>query len=311
MIELWDNTKLSSWLNCEQQGFYSHSYQGTGIIPKEPSVALVWGSGFHAGVEEWCNQFLRGEESIPKQQAAFTDVWFSQLPVATTEALDLKSDRHSVANFLRLFSGYKERFPNSLYKPIAVEKPFKLLLGRVDEVDIYWTGILDRIVEFQGGTYFLELKTTSHRIDDAWLKQFRVSGQLRGYIWAGQQLLGQKFDGAIVHGVEKAAIPKTGRARKVEELIGASMVEIEPELVEEWKENTLKKIASIHSALAAGHYTRNLGDACNAYNFSGCPFRDICGVPAGMRQQVVEEGYVRRIWDPLAKVRSQRIPWES
>ena len=306
LTENWDNTKLSAWQNCEQQGHYAHPLNGPGIVAKEPSIALAFGLGFHAAAEEWCNQAIRLRlEDEATQYEAFLKARNQELPPEVIEHIDMTQNKHSVANFQRLFRGYKEKFPVSLYKPLEVERPFRIRLGEAKPgLAIYWTGVLDRIVEFQGGTYFLELKTSSHRIDETWLRQFQVSGQLRGYIWAGQQLLGKAFDGAIIHGVEKAPIPKTGRARSVGELIGASMVEVAPELLEEWRHNTLDKIASIHAAAAAGRYTKNLGDACNAYNFSGCPYRNLCGAPIGMRQQITEERYVKRVWNPLADRRS-------
>ena len=306
ITENWDNTKLSAWQNCEQQGAYAHPLNKPGIIAKEPSPALAFGLGFHARVEEWCNQAIRlVPEDEAAQYSAFLKARDQELPPEVIEHIDMTQDKHSIANFQRLFRGYKEKFPVSLYKPLEVEKPFKLYLGEAKPgLGVNWTGILDRIVEFQGGTYFLELKTSSRRIDEMWLRQFQVSGQLRGYMWAGQQLLGKAFDGAIIHGVEKAPIPKTGRARSVGELIGASMVEVAPELLEEWRHNTLDKIAFVHAMAAVGRYTKNLGDACNAYNFSGCPYRDLCGTPSGMRKQIIEERYVPRVWDPLASRRS-------
>ena len=305
----WDNTKLSAWQNCEQQGHYAHPLDGPGIIVKEPSPALAFGLGFHAAAEEWCNQVVR---MVPEDEAAqyqaFLQARNRELSPEIVEHIDTTQDKHSIANFQRLFRGYKEKFPVSLYKPLEVERPFRLRLGEAKPgLEIYWTGILDRIVEFQGGIYFLELKTASHRIDEAWLRQFQVSGQLRGYIWAGQELLGKAFDGAIIHGVEKAPIPKTGRARGVEELIGASMVEVAPELIEEWRHNTLDKIAQVNDVHVMGRYKMNLGDACNAYNFSGCPYRDLCGAPIGVRAQIMAERYVKRVWNPLAERRSQIV----
>jgi len=309
MEETWDNTKLSAWMNCEMQGFYAHGYEGTGIIPKEPSVALAFGLGFHAMVEEWCLQYLKGVEDEAAQYTAFEREWIRELPVERREALELKLDKHSVANAKRLFRGYKEKFPVSLYKPLEVEKPFRFYLGQARPgLDVYWSGILDRIVEFQGETYFLELKTSSHRIDENWLRSFQVSGQLRGYIWAGQKLVGKDFAGAIIHGVEKGAIPKTTRAtRTVSEMIGASIVEVSPQLIEEWRQNTLDKIASISHTVTAGRYVMNLGDACNAYNWSGCSYRDLCGADIGMRERLIESGYVKRIWNPLDPEQRSRI----
>ena len=311
MTEDYDNTKLSAWQNCEQQGDYAHGYEGTGIIPKEPSVALAFGLGFHAMADAWCNQWLRGENDIEKQHAAFIQEWERELPVELRESLELKLDKHSVTNAKRLFQAYCDKFPPTLYKPVEVERPFRFLLGELPSGDeIYWTGILDRIVEFQGETYFLELKTSSRRIDENWLRQFQVSSQLRGYIWAGQQIIGKEFAGAIIHGVEKGAIPKTDRGkRSISEMLGASIVEVSPQLIEKWRVNTLHKIEAIQAAEAAGSYIQNLGDACNAYNFSGCPYRQLCGNPKEIRERLIESEYVKRVWNPLAAdgQRSKRI----
>ena len=306
--ETYDNTRLSSYLNCETQGYYAHGYKGTGIISREPSVALAFGLGFHAMAETWCNQLFKGQPTEwSRIQETFRAIWDKELPGELTATLEMTADKHSIANAMRLFKGYAEKFPPSLYQTIEVEKPFKLPLGVVDGVQIYWAGILDRIVKFQEGIYYLELKTTSHRIDEKWLDSFKTSGQMRGYVWAGQQLLGQEFASTIVHGVEKAAIPKTGRARKVDELIGAGVLDVLQPLLNEWIGNTLRTIERIHRIAKEDKYGMNLGDACNAYNFSGCPYRRLCGNDPGMRQQIIEENFVQRRWDPLAEQRSMII----
>lgn len=306
--ETYDNTRLHNWQNCETQGYYAHSYKGTGIISKEPSVPLAFGLGFHAMVETWCNQLLKGQPTEwASIQETFRAIWDKELPSELTTKLEMTADRHSIVNAMRLFKGYAEKFPPSLYQTIEVEKPFKLPLGTVGDTQIYWAGILDRIVKFQEGIYYLELKTTSHRIDEKWLDSFKTSGQLRGYIWAGQQLLGQEFAATIVHGVEKGVIPKTGRARSVAELIGAGTVDVSQSLLSEWVENTLNSIEHIHHIRKEGKYRMNLGDACNAYNFSGCPYRRLCGNDPGQRQQIIEENFVQRVWDPLGEVRSRIV----
>lgn len=305
--ENWDNTKLSSWQNCEQQGWYAHGYQGTGIVSSERSIALAWGAAFHAMVEKWCRE---PEISYEVYEQEFHKVFISLYDPVKIDILELQKDRHSVANASRLFREYQSRFPLELYKTIRVEEPFRLLLGQAGDRLIYWTGILDRIVQFQERIYFLELKTSSYRIDEKWAKQFRTSGQLRGYVWAGQQLLGKEFDGAIIHGVEKGVIPKIlSRARKVSELIGAiGPLEILQGMVDEWKENTLRKITLINQKLESNSLLNmNLGDACNAYSFQGCPYRDLCGSTPEMRPQIIAERFRKRRWDPLAEERSKWV----
>lgn len=306
--EQWDNTKLSAWLNCEQQGYYGHGYKGTGIVPKEPAIALAWGQAFHKAVETWCNE---PDAGLDYYEAVFRGVYESLLPFDARNVLELKQDRHSIYNARRLLAAYIQKFVQSLYAPVVAERPFKEFLGLAGDTIIEWCGIIDRIVRYEDSFYGVELKTTSSYINENWRNQFNTSGQLKGYTWAGRQLYGDKFAGIIVHGVEKAAPPKPGyekRARKPEELISAvGPIEFSPRIIQDWVENTLTKIEEIHRKLALGKFLRNDGDACNAYNFHGCAYRGICGADPSIRQQILEENYVQRVWNPLAENRSEMV----
>jgi len=98
--EIYDNTRLSSYLNCEMQGYYAHGYKGTGIISREPSVALAFGLGFHAMAETWCNQLLRGQttewDSI---QETFRAIWDRELPGELTAKLEMLKEEEEAKKY--------------------------------------------------------------------------------------------------------------------------------------------------------------------------------------------------------------------
>lgn len=314
-IEIWDHTKLSSY-DCNQRGRYAMEQHWQ---PKEPSEALAFGIGFHKAVEVWtqASQARSGihNESLldtPMEisKRAFLEIWERELPQEKRDTLEMIGDRRSYANFCRLFEAFTHKFPIEMFdKIVATETPFTLYLGRTPAGhDISWSGILDRAVEWQGGLYYVDIKTSSYPLDDRFFSQFRLSGQMRGYAWAGQELSLGNFDGVMIQAVEvkvpqsevkltKAGVPYARQGRQVMDLMGIDIIPILSEHIEEWKADTLHKIDLIYEARERKHWTRNLGELCNS--FTGCAFRRVCQAAPNQRQAILEENYKEREWNPL------------
>lgn len=311
--EIFDWTKLSAYKDCMRKGhlgFEDTPEYGDGaghLVPAEPNEALAFGIGIHKMAEVWTAQAIAiqtgnvsNEIAMEHAKAAFLAVWERELPLELREKLELEGNRRSYASACRLFEAYTRKFPLEMYdKIVALETPFTLYLGRTPVGrEISWSGILDRAVQWQGGIYYVDIKTSSYSIDDKFFSQFRYTGQMVGYCWAGQELdLGQ-FAGIMVQGIEVKAPPKTAKGRTVEELIGVDIIPILPEHIGEWKQMVLHKIDEIYAAREAKYWEPAMGHACNVYGV-GCQFKSICYSHPDIRAKSVQDHYRRRVWNPL------------
>jgi hypothetical protein len=310
--EIWDWTKLSAYIDCMQKGHLGYEEH---LTPKEPSEALAFGKGIHAMAEVWTAQsmaILTGnvfpETAMANAQKAFLGVWDADLPLELREKLELEGDRRSYANACRLFEAYTRKFPLEMYdKIVALETPFTLYLGKTSTGrEISWSGILDRAVQWQGGIYYVDIKTSSYPINDRFFSQFNFSGQMIGYCWAGQELSLGNFSGIMIQGIEVKAPPKTARARTVDELIAVDIIPILPEHIEEWKQMILYKIDEIHAAREAGYFPMAMGHACNVFG-NGCEFRRICYAHPDQRELRKVENYDRKVWNPIKRERLEVV----
>jgi hypothetical protein len=286
------------------------------LTPKEPSEALTFGKGIHAMAEVWTKASLNGYDGngdVPKSpmtqaQEAFLAVWDADLPLELREKLEFEGNRRSHANACRLFEAYTRKFPLEMYdKIVALETPFTLYLGKTPaNREISWSGILDRAVQWQGGIYYVDIKTSSYPIDDRFFSQFNFSGQMIGYCWAGQELSLGNFAGIMIQGIEVKAPPKTARGRTVEELIEVDIIPILPEHIEEWKRMVLHKIDEIYAAREAGYFPMAMGHACNVFG-NGCEFRRICYAHPDQRELRKQENYDRKVWNPIKRERLEVV----
>lgn len=297
--EVWDSTKLKAYA-CQERGklgFEEH------LIPVEPAEALAFGGMFHKGVETWTAEVAFKQQtelaaiSLAEQRAQAT--WEKELPLETREMLELGGNRRSIGNFKRLFAGFRRKFPLSMYdRIIEVEKPFTLPLGTTRRgIRVAWCGKRDRVLGWQGGIYYTDIKTSTFALDEDFFEKFKRSGQMIGYAWSGRQELGLEFAGILIQAVQVQAPLKT-KVRMPEELCQADTIRISNSQIDEWVENTLSRIDRIHQAREEGRYDRDNGDLCQNYNRS-CEYAKLCNAEPEARPALKQRLFRKRIWNPL------------
>lgn len=290
--EMWDSTKLKAYA-CLERGRLGHEEH---LIPIEPAEALAFGAMLHKGVEEWTKL---GDAGVAAAEARALAVWEKELPLETREMLELGGNRRSFGNFKRLFAGFRKKFPLSMYeKIIEVEKPFALPLGATRRgVKVAWCGKRDRVLQWQGGIYYTDIKTSTFALDESFFDKFKRSGQMLGYAWSGRQQLGLDFSGILIQAVQVQAPLKT-KVRMPEELCQADTIRISGSQIDEWVEATLSKIDRIHTAREEGYYDRDNGDLCQNYNRE-CDFAKICNAEPEARAALKARMFKKRVWSPL------------
>jgi hypothetical protein len=297
--EMWDSTKLKAYA-CQERGRLGHEEH---LIPVEPAEALAFGAMFHKSIETWTAEVAFN--NVPEQQAVelaverAVKVWEKELPLETREMLELGGNRRSIANFKRLFEGFRRKFPLAMYESIIeVEKPFALALGETRRgVKVAWCGKRDRVLRWQGGVYYTDIKTSTYALDEDFFDKFKRSGQMLGYAWSGRQQLGLDFTGILIQGIQVQAPLKT-KVRMPEELCQADTIRISNSQIDEWAVNTLSKIDRIHQAREEGYYNRDDGDLCQNFN-RHCDFFNICTAEPEARAALKARMFKKRVWNPL------------
>lgn len=151
---------------------------------------------------------------------------------------------------------------------------------------IIFAGRSDMIVEFAGGIYILDDKTTSS-LGPSWSDQWEMRGQFTGYSWAARET-GIKVAGTLIRGV---SILKT---KYETQQVNTYRADFE---IDRWLTQTVRDIERMRQMWAEGYWDSNLDESCNSYG--GCPFKTSCKSADPMPW--LETDFEQRVWDPLQR----------
>ncbi len=153
---------------------------------------------------------------------------------------------------------------------------------------LLYTGRADMIVDFAGGVYIHDDKTTSS-LGASWSKQWDLRSQFTAYCWAaGRGALGITPNGVLVRGV---SILKT-KYDTQQAVADRSAWE-----VDRWLAQTLRDVKRMLEAWESGLWDYNLDHACA--DFGGCPLLRVC--KSKEPETWLEMDFEQRVWDPLVR----------
>lgn len=160
---------------------------------------------------------------------------------------------------------------------------------------ILYSGRFDMVVDFQGGLYGLDDKTTS-ALGATWPKQWDLRSQFTAYCW-GASRAGFPLQGFLIRGI---SILKTKYETQ-------QAITYRPAwTIERWYSQTQKDLRRMIQMWESGQFDYNLDHACTEYG--GCSFRQPCLSPEPDRWLAV--GFERRAWDPVERTETI-LPPES
>lgn len=151
---------------------------------------------------------------------------------------------------------------------------------------LLYAGRTDAIVDFAGGRYILDDKTTSS-LGESWSRQWSLRSQFTGYAWAAATL-GMPVKGVVVRGV---SILKT-KYDTAQAIVGQA-----PWKIDRWIAHRDHEIKAMLAAYQDGYFDTVLGEMCNEYG--GCPFKAICEVPPDQQESFLSTNFVEHEWSPL------------
>jgi hypothetical protein len=293
--EVIDNSMRSDFVSCPRKCELKNILHWK---PKDQSIHLHAGAAYAHGLEVARRAFYGDgrpeKEAIGRGLAALMDAYGDfQCPPESAKSCE---------RMLGALEFYFYSFPmgNDYAKPhdfggdvLGVEFSFAHpidVLHPVTGQPLLYAGRLDAVMDFAGGVYPLDDKTTSG-IGPKWSQQWDLRAQFSGYTW-GVRAAGISTDGFIVRGL---GILKT-------KFDSAEAVTYRPPwMVERWYQQLLRDIQRMIKCWKEGYWDYNLDDACNAYG--GCEFKRIC--LAENTEQWLETGYERRRWDPVTRTETK------
>ena len=288
----WDSTSLTLAMECPRKYKYRML---DNLAPDSTSVHLLFGGIYASALEHFYQLRAVGadlEEAILLvTKKAMLDSWDRETgqPIAFNDA------KKTRVNLIRTIIQYLDQFGDEDEAAIkthllasgkaAVEVSFALELSE----DVLYCGHLDRIVEFSGGLYWMDQKTTGSTIGPYFFDGFKMSNQFMGYTWAGQIMLQSPVRGGIIDGAQIAQ----GFSRFERGLISYT-----GEQLAEWQENAKWHVANMQQLTRGETFPMNL-TACG--NYGGCPYKPICSAHPSIRSHIIQSSYVHPAtqWDPL------------
>lgn len=308
-----DSTSLKAFKNCPRYYYYSIVL---GFQTRNESVHLTFGLLMHQSLEHYHHGRARGL-SHPDAldfaiQFALRATWVKDLN-RPWDSGDSYKNRYTL---LRTVVGYLDKYgENDALETVilangkpAVELSFSFQSGFVSRTtgeDFLFSGHLDRLALLNGVPYIPDIKTTKSELNIRFWSSFNPSTQFGMYLLAGQIVYKLPVQGLIVDGAQV----QVGQSRYDRHLITKDQFQMDEfyqgtgrwlERIEASAEEALARVpyGNLSDPLSAGAYEMN-EESCTKY--LGCDFQSICARSPGSRQQWLETGFKRRVWDPLQR----------
>lgn len=294
----WDSTSLSSFEKCPRYYQFKHI---EGWQSRSLSVHLRFGGVYASSLEHFFKYLAEGmtrEEALRKiVHQALCSTWDQDLDEegqsipGTGQPWDSLHNTKTRETLIRSIVWYFDHFEDDQTSTVilsdgrpAVEYSFKL---PVDD-EIVFCGHIDRLVEYSGGTYVMDQKTTGSTISSKYFQDFTPDIQMSMYTYAGQIIFGLPVKGVIIDAAQIAV----GFTR-----FERGFVHRYEALLEDWFDSTMSTIERARAATLEGHFPMNR-TACG--NYGGCEFRRICSHSPEHRKNFLEADFIRAPrWDPL------------
>lgn len=302
--QTYDNTILSTFADCEEK---YRLFLLDGLAPTESGPAPAFGTAIHEAREVQRKALVAGqshEQAVAEAVKRFHEAWDREMPLYMKD-IAKADDRRGKVNGEKLLRGYFGKYQGHIYKPVYLEIPFALHLGRTPKGrEVVYSGIIDEVCEFNGGLYVLDLKTTSDFPSPWYFQKWKTNRAFKGYMAAVEEVTGQVVDGILVHAIYVSTHGKFSK-KPFSDYFQEYCYAFTDEQIEEWKRDTLDLVDDVEGKKESGRFVHNFGTACT--NFGGCAYKALCDVGPAERALVAKTQYKRVAWDPLAKERLRDV----
>jgi hypothetical protein len=283
----WDSTSLGYLKECPRKYFYTivEGWRGKG-----QSVHLEFGGLYHKALEEYDKLRAREYPHDETLAAVVSHVLWASYP------WPFDHNTKTRFNLIRSIIWYLDQFENDAAKTVrlldgspAVELSFRFELERPasPEQPYLLCGHLDRLVEFSGGFYVMDRKTTGSTLGGYYFDGFNPDNQMSLYSLAGRCVYNTPVRGVIIDAAQ-IAVGFTRFDRGFTYRTEAQL--------NEWLRD-LGYWLDQAERYAANEYWPMNDKSC--HNYGGCPFRGVCSKDPAVRESFLESDFERRPWNPL------------
>jgi len=316
----WDSTSLGLLKTCPKLYWYTmiEGYQGRGESPH-----LRFGSEYHTALQDYDMKRALGTS----HDEALHDV-VEELLIRTADYApdpDTKAGKYkSKANLVELVVYYLEAHQNdsaTTYflpdgKP-AVELSFRFELewgpkhsfneggsindaagGQMDYVEPHFhqpyilSGHLDKVVNWSGGLFVKDYKTSVSTLGPYYFAQYDMSNQMTLYTLAGQIVLSTPIRGVLIDAAQIKLEDHPSFVRGITYRTKAQLAE--------WQADLHYWFSLAESFATQGHWPMN-DTACD--KFGGCKFRGVCSRAPQVRKHFLKSDFIKLApedrWNPL------------
>lgn len=308
-MRIYSNSQISKYDTCNRQHLF---YYILGLKGESKAPAPTFGRGWHKAMDvvwkRMCVSLLDDEPPnrgniIKDAYAAFEEEWVSEgfpgiLELTPEDEQELKARTpYTAIGMIEEYVDIRGDFLRDKIKLIAVEQPFLVPLDPSDD-ELWYCGVVDKAIEYQGRVYFVDHKTTSAYaikggFRSTFTESFSPDTQIDGYIYAGRMLYGDKFkgvfiDGALVH-------------KKVHDKYCLLPIERQTSQLDSWLWETLDKIKRIEKDKLRAAESKIDGrgeylpafvkNTQNCYSFNTpCSYMDLCKAWANPINDMAKKG---------------------
>lgn len=291
--EVVDSTIIAAFRSCPQKAFLEFVQHWKG---KDPSVHLHAGAAYAAGQEAVRTAYY--VDGQPAEESLIAGVGALLKHYGDFECPD--DSAKSAARTAGALEFYYERYRLGEDDAVPITLPggkrgiefsFAEPIPECQHPEtgnpMLYCGRMDMICTRQRLTLIEDDKTAS-QLGASWSKQWNLRSQFTGYKWGVGKAAGIHIDGVLIRGV---SILKT----KYDTL---EAITYRPDWqVERWYAQLLRDLERMKRCWEEGYWDYDLDHACTEYG--GCRFENVC--LAKDPQQILDNLYVRRQWNPITR----------
>lgn len=286
----WDSTSLSNFVTCPRKYFYENLQ---GWQSEERSVHLIFGGHYASALETYHKLCAQGHSKADATREVLRKLLIETWDEEHNRPQDWMHNTKTRDTLVRSVVWYLDQFADDPMPTLllsdgraAVEYSFSIELS-----DNYlYCGHIDRLVEYSGGVYVQDQKTTGTTVTGRFFEDFKPDYQMTGYTLAGTIGFSIPVQGVVIDAAQ-IAVGFTKFSR-------GFTYRSEPDL-EEFRHEVLHYIGRAKEAHESGYYPMNR-KACG--NYGGCVFRGICSSQPIHREALLKAKFTQRDrWDPLKK----------
>ncbi len=307
----WDSTSLGWLKTCPRLYQYSMI---EGWRSRGQSVHLDFGSFYHSALELYDRHRALGADHATALYEAVKyclevtwvvgEIIDGNLDVSVGKPMDWGHNLKTRETLVRSVIWYLEEFGENDAAHTVILKNGKPAVELSFRLEMDWgprtqshpafigqpyilSGHLDRVVEFNGGIYVMDRKTSSTTIGSYYFDGYNPDNQMSLYTFASKVIYQTPVRGVIIDAAQ-IAVGFTRFSRGFTFRTEAQ--------TEEWLENTRYWLRLAEQFAKSGFWPMN-DKSCHQYG--GCAFRKVCSKSPEVRQKFLESDFTKRHWNPL------------